>query len=70
MGQKIRCPRITCRSYNVEPVMTKRKMSLGKAAIGGLAFGGFGALAGAAIGKTGKTTFLCKDCNHTFEVKL
>lgn len=67
---KVRCPRLTCRSYNVEPITTKKKMSLGKAAVGGLLLGPIGAAAGLAVGKNGKTTFLCKDCGHTFEMKL
>ena len=67
---KIKCPRWTCRSTNVEPVTTKKKMSLGKAALGGMLLGPLGAAAGLAVGKNGKTTFYCKDCHHTFEVKL
>ncbi len=56
---KIKCPRLTCRSTNVEPVTTKKKMSFGKAAVGGLLLGPLGAAAG----------LYCKDCEHTFEVK-
>ena len=70
MGKKIRCPRLTCRSMNVEPISTKKKLSLGKALVGGVLLGGIGAAAGLGAGKNGKTTFYCKDCGHTFEVKL
>ena len=63
---KIKCPRLTCRSTNVEPVTTKKKMSIGKAAVGGLLLGPLGAAAGLATGKN----VYCKDCGHTFEVKL
>lgn len=67
---KVKCPRITCRSTNVEPVATKKKLSFGKAVVGGLLFGNIGAATGLAAGKNGKTTFFCKDCGHTFEMKV
>ena len=70
MGKNIKCPRLTCRSLNVVPVTTDRKMSIGKGLVGGLLFGPVGAAAGALSGKRGKTVFRCMDCGHTFEVKL
>ena len=70
MGKKVRCPRITCRSLNVVPVTTDRKLSIVKGVIGGALLGHVGAAAGALSGKRGKTVFRCCECGHTFEVKL
>lgn len=70
MGKKVKCPRLTCRSLNVVPITTDRKMSIGKGIVGGVLLGPVGAAAGALSGKRGKTVFRCMDCGHTFEVKL
>ena len=70
MGKKVRCPHITCRSLNVVPVTTDRKLSIGKGIIGHMLLGPVGAAAGALSGKRGKTVFRCNDCGRTFEVKL
>ena len=70
MGKKVRCPRLTCRSLNVVPVTTDRKISLSKGIVGGMIMGPLGAATGALSGKRGKTVFRCMNCGHTFEVKL
>ena len=70
MGKKVVYPRITCRSLNVVPVTTDRKLSIGKGVVGGMLLGPIGAAAGALSGKRGKTIFRCMDCGRTFEVKL
>ena len=70
MGKKVRCPHITCRSLNVVPITTDRKMSIGKGIVGGVILGPVGAAAGALSGKRGKTVFRCADCGRTFEIKI
>lgn len=49
----------------------KKKLSVGKAAVGGVLFGPLGALAGgAALGKTkSKQFFVCAKCGKTFTKK-
>lgn len=69
MGRKIKCP--SCGSLNFEAVASSKKsLSLGKAAVGGVLLGPLGAVGGAMLGKKGKTTFVCHDCGNTWQVKL
>ena len=70
MAKKIVCPNRKCKSVNVVPITTDRKLSVGKGLLGGALFGPLGAVDGAAIGKNGKTKFRCADCGTVFEVKL
>lgn len=69
MSKKIQCPRITCRSTDVEPVGVQKKAGLVKGAVGGALLGPFGAAAGLMSGKK-EATFYCKKCGHTFTVKM
>ena len=69
------CPK--CKNYNIIPIDTKKKFSIGKAVVGntvGFLMGGpIGGVVGAATGingKTGKTKFLCQDCGKVFENKI
>lgn len=74
---RIKCPAFGCGSYNVIPVDTKKKFSVGKAVVGNtvgmLVAGPVGAVVGAATGikgKNGKTKFICQDCGKVFEKKI
>ena len=69
MGRKIKCP--SCGSLNFEAVASSKKsLSLGKAAVGGVLLGPLGVVGGAMLGKRGKPTFVCHDCGNTWQVKL
>lgn len=50
MGRKIKCP--SCGSLNFEAVASSKKsLSVGKAAVGGVLLGPLGAVGGAMLGK-------------------
>ena len=70
MAKKLKCP--SCGSINVEALASpKKKMSIGKAAVGGLLLGPLGAVAGGAVlGKRGKATLHCCDCGAVWDQKL
>lgn len=69
MGKKIKCP--ACGAIDFEAVASSKKsLSLGKAVAGGLILGPIGAAGGAIMGKKGKTTFACRQCGNTWQVKL
>ena len=69
MGRKIKCP--SCGSLNFEAVASSKKsLSVGKAAVGGVLLGPLGAVGGAMLGKKGKATFVCHECGNTWQVKL
>ncbi len=54
MGQKVQCPRITCRSKDVEPVgvTQKRKVTT------------------LLLTTKKEATFKCNKCGHIFTIKL
>ena len=68
--KSIICP--YCKSSNVVPMggPQRKAFSAGKAIAGGLLTGGIGVLAGFAGKKGKKATFMCMDCNKTFEAKI
>ncbi len=68
MSKKVQCPRMLCRSTDVEPVGVSKKAGLVKGAVGSLISPVVG-VAGLLSGKK-EATFLCKKCGHTFTVKL
>ncbi len=75
-AKKIKCPRMGCDGVGI-PVDTKKKFSLGKAAVGGVVGGTLlgppGALIGGMTGvngKNGKTKFVCSKCGKVFEKKV
>ncbi len=70
MSKTLRCP--VCRSTMVTALAgPKKKMSLGKAVVGGALLGPLGAVAGGAgLGKRGKATLHCCECGHTWDQKL
>ncbi len=69
MGKKVQCPRMFCRSTDVEAVGVGKKAGILKGAVGGAIAGPFGAAAGLLSGKK-EATFRCKKCGHLFTVKL
>ena len=74
---KIKCPSITCRSTGCTPLVeTGKKYKAGKGIVGGavgaVALGPVGLLAGAATGFNGKkkVKMMCNKCGKVFEAKL
>lgn len=73
---KIKCPNIACRSTLCTPLVEKNKYKTGKGLVGGavgaVALGPVGLLAGAASGFSGKkkVKFMCNKCGKVFEVKV
>jgi len=73
---RVKCPRFGCRSTNCVPISQGKKYKTGKGlfggAVGAVALGPVGALAGAATGFNGKreVTFMCQSCGKTFKVKM
>jgi hypothetical protein len=64
-----KCPK--CKSHNIQILDNRRKaFSLGKAAVGGVLYGGIGTIAGFA-GKRGKKyDAVCMKCGKKFKIKL
>lgn len=74
---KIKCPGFMCGSTDVTPLAeTGKKYKAGKGIVGGavgaVALGPVGLLAGAATGFNGKkkVKMMCNKCGKVFEVKL
>ena len=73
---KVRCPALGCRSTDCTPLTEKNKYKAGKGIVGGavgaVALGPVGLLAGAASGFSGKKKikFMCNKCGKVFEMKI
>lgn len=64
-----KCPK--CKSYDIQVLDNRHKsFSIGKAAVGGILYGGIGTIAGFA-GKDGKKyNAVCMKCGKKFKIKL
>lgn len=75
MAKKIKCPALFCGGIGV-PVGANKNYKAGKGlllgAVGSVAIGPAGAIAGLASGFNGKkkTKFVCQKCGRVFTVKL
>lgn len=74
---KVRCPALGCRSTDCTPLAEKgKKYRTGKGIVGGavgaVALGPVGLLAGAASGLNGKkkVKMMCNKCGKVFEIKV
>lgn len=67
---KKKCPR--CHSTHIVPLGTDKKLSMGKAILGGAitSWSPIGVVGGALVGKKGKTEMLCQECGKTWKIKL
>ena len=65
--KKIKCPK--CGSHNIQPFSTTRsRISISKAAVGGIIFGGAGLAAG-LLGNKGHFEMYCVDCGKRFKTR-
>ena len=73
---RIKCPNLLCGSKNCTPITESKKYKTGKGIVGGavgaVALGPIGLLAGTASGFNGrkKVKFMCNKCGKVFEVKV
>lgn len=68
MSKSIKCPK--CKSTNIEVLGGgSKRLSAGKAVIGGALAGPAGLLIGGMIGKKEKYEVFCKDCGKRWKTK-
>lgn len=60
------CPK--CGSHNTMPIASTKKLSAGRAVVGGVAFGAVGAVVGATSGHNSKVEFICRDCGRRWKI--